>query len=75
MDEAEQCFRRTIDIATRREEKSLELRAAMSLVPLLARKGRRAVAHQVLTAVSGRFIEGFGTVDLQRAKTLLEEVT
>ena len=74
-DEAEQCFRRAIDIAARREEQSLELRAAMSLARLLARKGTRSAAQQVLAGAYRRFDEGLGTIDLQRAKTLIEEVT
>ncbi len=73
--EAEQCFRQAIDIAARREEKSLELRAAMSLARLLARQGKRGDARQAVAAVYTRFTEGFGTVDLQRARALLEEVT
>ncbi len=40
-DEAERCFRRAIELARARAEKSLELRAATSLARLLASRSRR----------------------------------
>jgi len=67
-------LRQAIDAATRREEKSRELRAATSLARLLARQGRRDDARQALATVYRCFTGGFGTADLQRARALLEEV-
>jgi ATP/maltotriose-dependent transcriptional regulator MalT len=73
--EAEQSFRRAIEIAGRRDERSLELRAAMSLARLLAAQGRRGEACQALAAVYGWFTEGFDTADLRTARTLLKELS
>lgn len=70
--EAERCFQEALAIARRQEAKSLELRAAMSLVRLWQQQGRRAEAHALLGAVYGWFTEGFDTADLQEAKALLE---
>jgi class 3 adenylate cyclase/predicted ATPase len=72
--EAETCFRQALDIARRQEAKSLELRAAMSLSRLWQRQGKRAEAHELLAPVYNWFTEGFDTVDLQEAKTLLDEL-
>jgi tetratricopeptide (TPR) repeat protein len=72
--EAERCFRTAIDIARRRSEKSLELRAASSLARLLAGRGKRDEARQQLADVYGWFTEGFDTRDLRLAKALLTEL-
>ena len=73
-DEGEQCFRRAIEIAGRRAERSLELRAATSLARLLAKQGRRGEARLALAAVHGWFTEGSATADLKEARGLLEEL-
>ncbi len=71
---AERCFRTALDIARRRSEKSLELRAATSLARLLATRGRRDQARRELADVYGWFTEGFDTRDLRAAKALLTEL-
>jgi class 3 adenylate cyclase/tetratricopeptide (TPR) repeat protein len=68
------CFRRAMDLARERGEKSLELRAAMSLARLLQRQGQREPARQVLANVYGWFTEGFDTADLRGARELLIEM-
>jgi predicted ATPase len=73
-DEAEQCFRDAIEIARRRGEKALELRAAMSLGRLLSGKGQRAEARDVLGETYGWFTEGFDTADLTAARALLGQL-
>jgi class 3 adenylate cyclase/tetratricopeptide (TPR) repeat protein len=73
-DSAEQCFRRAIELARSRAEKSFELRAATSLARLLARKGKREEARGALGPVYGWFTEGFDTADLQSAEALLDEL-
>jgi class 3 adenylate cyclase/tetratricopeptide (TPR) repeat protein len=73
-DEAERCFRAALDIARRRAEKSLELRAATSLARLLARRGKRDEARRLLADVYEWFTEGFDTRDLRTAKSLLTEL-
>ena len=73
-DEAEACFLTAIEIAQRQQAKSLELRAATSLARLWQQQGKRAEAHQLLSAICAWFTEGFDTKDLQEAKALLEEL-
>ena len=85
LQEADACFLKALHIARHQHAKSLELRAAVSLVRLrqqLAAKYARdsaerdaqkklADAYLTLSAVYGEFTEGFDTVDLQEAKALL----
>ena len=71
-DAAEACFRRALALARGRAEKSLELRAAMSLSRLWQQQGKRDAARALLAPIYGWFTEGFDTVDLQEAKALLE---
>jgi predicted ATPase len=69
---AEACFHQALDIACRQQAKSLELRAAMSLVRLWQRQGKRTEARELLAPIYGWFTEGFDTIDLQEAKALLD---
>ena len=71
--EAQICFERAIEIAHRQSAKSLELRATISLVRLLAEQGRRDEAHAMLAGIYDWFTEGFDTPDLKDAKALLDE--
>jgi predicted ATPase len=70
--EAEAWLQRALDVASRQEAKSLELRAAMSLSRLWQQQGKQAEAHALLAPIYSWFTEGFDTVDLQEAKALLE---
>jgi predicted ATPase len=72
---AEVCFQQALAVARRRQAKSWELRAAMSLSRLWQQQGKRAEAHELLAPVYGWFTEGFDTADLQEAKALLEALT
>jgi predicted ATPase len=69
--EAEACFHRALDVARAQQAKSWELRAAISLVRLCQRQGKRTEARALLAPVYGWFTEGFDTADLQEAKALL----
>jgi tetratricopeptide (TPR) repeat protein len=73
-DEAERCFRSGIEIARRRAERSLELRASTSLARLLAHTKRRGEARRVLGGIYGWFTEGFDTADLRAARVLLDQL-
>jgi predicted ATPase len=73
--EAGDCFLKAIEIARRQNAKSLELRAVMNLSRLWQQQGKRAEARQMLAKIYNWFTEGFGTPDLQEAKTLLEEMS
>ena len=72
--EAEMYFHRALDTARRQGARSFELRATLSLSRLWQKQGKRAEARTMLADIYGWFTEGFGTADLQEAKTLLGEV-
>ena len=65
---------RAIALARSREALGWELRGAMSLARLWARRGRLRDAARQLAAVHGRFTEGFATADLVAARLLLDEL-
>lgn len=73
VEEAENWFRRAIEIARTRSAKSWELRATMSLARLLSKQGHREEARTMLAEIYGWFTEGFDTADLKDAKALLDE--
>jgi predicted ATPase len=72
--QAEACFQQALAVARRRQAKSWELRAAMSLSRLWQRQGKRDEARELLAPIYGWFIEGFDTADLQEARALLDEL-
>jgi predicted ATPase len=72
--EANLCFQRALDIARAQQARSWELRAATSLARLWRDQGKRQEAHGLLAPVYGWFTEGFDTLDLKEAKTLLDEL-
>lgn len=72
--EAENCFRKAIEIARNQSAKSFELRATTSLARLLGDTGRRDEARSRLSEVYNWFTEGFDTADLKDAEALLAEL-
>jgi predicted ATPase len=74
MTEAETAMQRGIEVARRQNAKSWELRGAMSLARLWTRQGRHSEARDLLAPILGWFQEGFDTVDLEEAKTLLDQL-
>ena len=72
---AEAYFERALSVARDQQAKSWELRAAMSMARLWRDQGKRDEARELLTPVYGWFTEGFDTLDLKEAKTLLEQIT
>jgi predicted ATPase len=68
---AEAYFERALAVARKQQTKSWELRAAMSMARLWRDQGKRQQAHDLLAPVYGWFTEGFDTLDLKEAKTLL----
>ena len=71
-DAAEEAMRTALDLARRRNSKSLELRAATSLARLLGEQGKKDDARTLLGEVYGWVTEGAGTRDLRMARELLE---
>ncbi|CAG9164021.1 hypothetical protein LMG32289_00355 [Cupriavidus pampae] len=68
---AETCFLRSLSTARESQALSWELRAMTSYSQLLSEHGRNAEAASALAGVLGRFTEGYGTADLQQARTLI----
>ena len=71
---AEACLLRSIELAVSQSALAWELRSATSLAVLRCKQGRRAAAKDALAPVYDRFTEGFDTLDLLTAKTLLEDL-
>jgi predicted ATPase len=71
---AEACFERALAIARRQRAKSWELRAAISMARLWRNQGSRDKARELLAPVYGWFTDGFETLDLKQAKSLLDEL-
>jgi class 3 adenylate cyclase/tetratricopeptide (TPR) repeat protein len=71
---AEASFREAIDVAVRQHARLFELRATTSRASLLDSQGRRDEARAMLADVYGQFTEGFGALDLQEARALLDRL-
>ncbi len=71
---ARRCFDQALAAARRQNAKSLELRAAMSLVRLARQSGQPEQAIVELDTVYRWFTEGFDTTDLVEARELLQAV-
>jgi class 3 adenylate cyclase/predicted ATPase len=69
---AEAYFERALAVARKQGAKSLELRAAMSMAGLWRDQGKRSEARDLLAPVYAWFTEGFDTIDLKKAKALLD---
>jgi tetratricopeptide (TPR) repeat protein len=72
---AEASYHKAIEVAQSQQAKSWELRATVSLCRLWQKQGKVSEARQVLGEIYGWFTEGFDTLDLQEAKTVLEELS
>jgi DNA-binding winged helix-turn-helix (wHTH) protein/predicted ATPase len=68
---AEACFQQALNIAQQQGAKALELRAAISLSRVWLAQDKPAAAHALVARCYDEFSEGFDTVDLQTAKSLL----
>jgi predicted ATPase len=71
---AEVHFERALTVAREQRAKSWELRAAMSMARLWRDQGKPDAARELLSPIFGWFTEGFDTLDLRDAKTLLDEL-
>ena len=65
---------RAIEVSRRQNSRFLELRASVNKARLLLQRGYRKEACALLAPVYRTFSEGFETVDLREARTLLEEI-
>jgi predicted ATPase len=71
---AEAHFVRALEIACSQDAKSWELRAATSLATLWRDQGERDKARELLVPIYNWFTEGRQTLDLTRAKLLVDEL-
>jgi predicted ATPase len=71
---AEDCFRRSLEIARRQGAKAWELRAVTRLARLWRDQGNHAAAHDLLAPIYDWLTEGFDTADLKQANALLDEL-
>jgi DNA-binding winged helix-turn-helix (wHTH) protein/tetratricopeptide (TPR) repeat protein len=71
VDAAEACFEQAIAIARRQQAHSLELRAAISLAHLQHDHRKTDMARDLIAQIYERFDQGFDTLDLRQARTLL----
>jgi hypothetical protein len=76
--EAQQCFRRSLEIAQGQRAKSLELRTCISMARLHIANGEQAAARDLLGSICDWFRfesqEGFGTADFREAEQLLQKL-
>jgi len=71
---AQDYFDHALAVARQQQAKSWELRAAMSMARLWRDQGKCSEARDLLAPVYGWFTEGFDTLDLKEATTLLDEL-
>jgi predicted ATPase/DNA-binding winged helix-turn-helix (wHTH) protein len=71
-EDAERWFVRSLDLARSSKALSWELRAATSLARCWLSQGRRGEATALLVGLLERYTEGFDTVDVQRARHMLQ---
>jgi predicted ATPase/DNA-binding winged helix-turn-helix (wHTH) protein len=71
---AEDCFTQAAQMALEQGALFWELRVALSVARLRVSQGRHHEARASLASVYDRFTEGFATVDMQAARTLLDEL-
>ena len=72
--EAEQCFRKAIEIARRQSARSRSCARRRASPGCSTKQGRRDEARTMLAEIYGWFTEGFDTADLKDAKALLDEL-
>jgi predicted ATPase len=72
--EAEACFERAVKVAASQGARLFELRAAVALSRLRCAPEERKRRTALLSSIYGRFTEGFDTLDLKEARSLLDEL-
>ena len=65
-------YKKAFDLARKQEGRTFEIRAAMDLALLWDQKGQGKKAHTLLKNSYEGFTEGFDSVDLVKAKSLLQ---
>jgi predicted ATPase/DNA-binding response OmpR family regulator len=70
-DQIEAWLVKSVTVARRQRARCWELRASCELARLWEGQGRSKQAAQLLRSIYDQFVEGFGTMDLQEAKSLM----
>ncbi len=71
--EAEDCYRRSLEVSRKQKALSWELRTGVSLARLWRDIGKRQDAADLLAPIRGRFKEGFDTLDAKEATQIMSE--
>jgi DNA-binding response OmpR family regulator/class 3 adenylate cyclase/tetratricopeptide (TPR) repeat protein len=71
---AERELQQAVEIARDQSAKLFELRAATRLARVWAAQGNSAEARDLLASIYGWFTEGFDTLDMKQARSLLKEL-
>jgi predicted ATPase len=74
-DEAETCLAQSLELSRRQGARAWELRTACDLAKLMADRGERDRAHELLQPVLAQFTEGFDTADLKAAEGVLADLS
>jgi predicted ATPase/class 3 adenylate cyclase len=74
LQDAEDCYVRSLEIARNQNAISWELRTAVSLATLWRDVGKHELAVDLLSPIVNKFGEGFETVDVKKAVSLLAEL-
>jgi DNA-binding SARP family transcriptional activator len=74
VEEIEEAFRRSLEIAQSQKAKSLELRAATSLGQFWKATGRATAAKRLLAPLYAWFSEGLDTPDLKNTRLFIEKL-
>lgn len=72
--EAETCLQKSLVLSRRQSALGWELRAALSLARIWQRNGRQGEALAMLAPLVAQYHEGLSSLDLTRAKGLLDEL-
>lgn len=67
-------FRHALALAVQQGTLAWELRSAISLARALAQTGQRSEGHEILSNTYARFAEGFESLEMLTAKSLLADV-
>jgi class 3 adenylate cyclase/predicted ATPase len=74
IEDIEVIYQRALEIARGQEARCLQLRAATSLGRLWHSRGKASEARELLSPIYAWFTEGFDTLDVKRARALLDEL-
>jgi class 3 adenylate cyclase/predicted ATPase len=72
--DAEDCYTRSLEVARKQKAVSWELRTSVSLAGLWRDLDKRQLAADLLSPIVSKLTEGFGTTDIKEAMALMSEL-